>query len=103
VIRVALPAHLRTLARVNGEVELQVDGPITQRSVLDALEAAYPVLQGAIRDHSTKRRRPFVRFFACERDLSHDPPDAPLPPAVASGAEPFLVIGAIAGGTALPD
>ncbi len=98
MIRVVLPQHLRTLARVDGEVELQVDGPVTQRSVLDALEARYPVLRGTIRDHVTQRRRPFLRFFACEQDLSHEPPDAPLPDAVAMGAEPFLVVGAIAGG-----
>ena len=98
MIRVVLPAHLRTLARVNGEVELDVDGEATQRSVLAAVEAAYPVLRGAIRDHVTQRRRPFVRFFACERDLSHDPPDAPLPDAVATGTEPFLIVGAMAGG-----
>ncbi len=98
MIRVVLPAHLRTLARVDGEVELQVDGPVTQRSVLDGLEARYPVLRGTIRDHVTQRRRPFLRFFACEEDLSHEPPDAPLPDAVAMGAEPFLVVGAIAGG-----
>jgi hypothetical protein len=98
MIRVVLPAHLRTLAQVKGEVELRVDGPATQRSVLDALEANYPVLRGTIRDHVTLRRRPFLRFFACEEDLTHDPPDAPLPDAVASGAEPFLVVGAIAGG-----
>ena len=98
MIRVVLPAHLRTLARVGGEVELQVDGPITQRSVLDALEARLPMLRGTIRDHSTQRRRPFLRFFACEEDLSHEPPDAPLPDAVASGAAPFFIIGAIAGG-----
>ena len=98
MIRVVLPQHLRTLARVDGEVELQVEGPVTQRSVLDALEARYPVLRGTIRDHVTQRRRPFVRFFACEQDLSHEPPDAPLPDAVAMGAEPFLVVGAIAGG-----
>ena len=98
MIRVVLPQHLRTLARVHGEVQLQVDGPVTQRSVLDALEAHYPVLRGTIRDHVTQRRRPFVRFFACEQDLSHELPDAPLPDAVAMGAEPFLVVGAIAGG-----
>ena len=96
--RVALPIHLRTLAQVNGDVMLRVDGPATQRSVLDALEAAYPVLCGTIRDHDTHQRRPFLRFFACEEDLSHDPPDAPLPAAVASGAEPFLIVGAVAGG-----
>jgi hypothetical protein len=99
MIRVVLPAHLRTLARVAGEVELEIEGPVTQRSVLDALEAAYPMLRGAIRDHVTQKRRPFVRFFACEQDLSHEPPDTPLPEAVATAAEPFLVIGAIAGGT----
>jgi hypothetical protein len=98
MIRVYLPAHLRTLARVHGEVTLQVDGPITQRSLLDALEASYPALRGTIRDHVTQDRRPFVRFFACEEDLSHDPPDAPLPEAVAAGQEPFLIVGAIAGG-----
>jgi molybdopterin synthase sulfur carrier subunit len=98
MIRVVLPAHLRKLARVDGEVELQVDGPVTQRSVLDALEAGYPVLRGTIRDHDTQQRRPFLRFFACEQDLSHEPPDTPLPDAVATGAEPFLVIGAMAGG-----
>jgi hypothetical protein len=98
MIRVILPAHLRTLAKVSGEVQLEVDGPVTQRSVLDALEARYPMLCGTIRDHVTQQRRPFVRFFACEEDLSHDPPDAPLPEAVASGAEPFLLVGAIAGG-----
>ena len=98
MIRVVLPPHLRTLARVAGEVELDVAGQTTQRSVLDALEARYPVLRGAIRDHVTHKRRPFVRFFACERDLSHEPPDAPLPEAVASGAEPLLVVGAMAGG-----
>jgi sulfur-carrier protein len=98
MIRVVLPAHLRTLARVGEQVEVQVDGPITQRSVLDALEASYPVLRGTIRDHVTRRRRPFVRFFACEQDLSHEPLDAPLPDAVASGAEPYLVVGAMAGG-----
>jgi len=93
-----LPAHLRTLAKINGEVELEVKGPVTQRSVLDALEARYPVLQGTIRDHVTQQRRAFVRFFACQEDLSHESPDAVLPDAVASGAEPFLVVGAIAGG-----
>jgi molybdopterin synthase sulfur carrier subunit len=98
MIRVILPAHLRTLAKVAGEVQLEVEGPVTQRSVLDALEARYPMLCGTIRDHVTQQRRPFVRFFACEEDLSHDPPDAPLPDAVASGAEPFLLVGAIAGG-----
>ena len=98
MIRVVLPAHLRTLAQVNGDVELQVEGPVTQRSVLDALEARYPMLHGTIRDHVTQERRPFLRFFACELDLSHESPDAPLPDAVASGEEPFLVVGAIAGG-----
>ena len=98
MIRVELPAHLRTLARVNGEVMLDVEGQATQRSVLNALEACYPMLRGTIRDHVTQQRRPFVRFFACEEDLSHDSPDLPLPPAVAAGAEPFLVVGALAGG-----
>jgi len=98
MIRVALPTHLRTLAHVDGEVQLEVQGAVTQRSVLDALEAAYPMLCGAIRDHVTLKRRPFIRFFACEEDLSHEPPDAPLPEAVVSGREPFLVVGAIAGG-----
>jgi sulfur-carrier protein len=98
MIRVVLPHHLRTLACINGEVDIRVEGLATQRSVLDALEARYPMLRGTIRDHDTKRRRPFLRFFACERDLSHELPDAPLPDAVASGAEPFLVVGAIAGG-----
>ncbi len=98
MIRVVLPAHLRTLARVSGDVELRVEGPVTQRSVLDALEARYPMLRGTIRDHVTLQRRPFLRFFACEEDLSHESPDAPLPDAVASGAEPFWIIGAIAGG-----
>jgi hypothetical protein len=98
MIRVVLPYHLRTLARVGGEVKLKVEGQVTQRSVLDALEACYPVLCGTIRDQVTAQRRPFLRFFACELDLSHEPPDAPLPDAVATGAEPFLVIGAIAGG-----
>jgi hypothetical protein len=101
MIRVALPAHLRILAKIEGgqsEITLDVAGPVTQRSVLDSLELRYPTLRGTLRDHVTQQRRPFVRFFACERDLSHDPPDAPLPDAVAAGAEPFLVIGAIAGG-----
>jgi len=98
MIRVYLPAHLRTLAQVKSEVELQVDGAITQRSILDALEARYPMLRGTIRDHVTQERRPFVRFFACEDDLSHESPDAPLPDAVARGAEPFMIVGAIAGG-----
>jgi len=98
MIRVVLPAHLRTLARVDGEVTLDVEGPVTQRSVLDALEARYPMLRGTIRDQVTQRRRPFVRFFACEEDLSHESQDAPLPDAVATGAEPFLIVGAMAGG-----
>ena len=98
MIRVELPFHLRTLARVAGEVELPVEGSATQRSVLDALEAAYPMLRGAIRDHGTQQRRPFLRFFACGQDLSHESPDAPLPNAVVMGSEPFLVMGAIAGG-----
>jgi molybdopterin synthase sulfur carrier subunit len=98
MIRVVLPAHLRTIAHVNGEVTLDVEGEITQRSVLDALEADYPMLRGTIRDQSTHKRRAFVRFFACEEDLSHDPPDAPLPQPVASGKEPFMVVGAMAGG-----
>jgi sulfur-carrier protein len=97
-IRVALPAHLRTLARVEDEVTVQLESPATQRSVLDALEASYPMLRGTIRDQVTYRRRPFVRFFACEIDLSHELPDAPLPDAVATGAEPLLVVGAMAGG-----
>jgi len=98
VIRVVLPQHLRTLAGVGGEVTVEVPGEVTQRSVLDALEARYPMLRGTIRDHVTKVRRPFVRFFACEQDLSHESPDAPLPREVSSGQEPLLVIGAIAGG-----
>jgi len=98
VIRVELPAHLRTLARVEGEVTLDVPGRVTRAALLDALEARYPVLRGTIRDHVTARRRPFLRFFACSRDLTQEPPDAPLPDAVASGVEPFLVVGAIAGG-----
>jgi hypothetical protein len=98
MIRVVLPAHLRALARVKGEVHLDITGPVTQRSLLDALEARYPVLRGTIRDHDGGRRRAFIRFFACERDLSHDPPDDPLPDAVAAGAEPYLVVGAMAGG-----
>jgi hypothetical protein len=98
MIRVELPQHLRTLARVDGEVTLEVDGVATQRSVLDALEDRYPVLCGTMRDHETLKRRPFIRFFACGEDLSHESPDAPLPEAVANGAEPFLVVGAIAGG-----
>lgn len=98
MIRVGLPYHLRNLAQVGAEVELEVPPPVTQRAVLDALEAAYPVLRGAIRDHGTLRRRPFLRYFACAEDLSHEPPDAPLPNEVATGKEPFLVIGAMAGG-----
>jgi len=98
MIRVILPAHLRTLAHVEGEVQLEVQGQVTQRSVLDALEARYPMLCGTIRDQVTQKRRPFLRFFACSEDLSHEPPDAALPEAVISGAEPFLIIGAIAGG-----
>ena len=98
MIRVVLPYHLRTLAQAGGEVKLEVEGQVTQRSVLDALEACYPMLRGTIRDQVTQQRRPFLRFFACQQDLSHEPPDTPLPEAVASGAEPFLVIGAIAGG-----
>ena len=98
MIRVVLPAHLRTLARVDGEVKLDVEGQATQRAVLDALEARYPMLRGTIRDQVTQQRRAFVRFFACEEDLSHEPPDAPLPDAVVTGAEPFLVVGAMAGG-----
>src|SRR5688572_10832944 len=98
MIRVVLPAHLRKLAQVNGEVKLDVEGQATQRSVLDALEAQYPMLRGTIRDHVTQKRRPFVRFFACGQDLSHEPPDTPLPEAVATGAEPLMIVGAIAGG-----
>jgi hypothetical protein len=98
MIRVILPHHLRTLAQVGAEVTLDVEGLVTQRSVLDALEARYPMLRGTIRDHVTQKRRPFLRFFACEQDLSNEPPDAPLPDAVRSGAEPFFIIGAIAGG-----
>jgi len=98
VIRVILPQHLRTLAHVGSEVQLEVDGELTLRSVLDALEARFPMLRGTIRDQVTQQRRPFLRFFACEEDLSHEPPDAPLPDAVAAGKEPFIVIGAIAGG-----
>jgi len=98
MIRVVLPFHLRNLAKVDGEVTLEVEGPVTQRSVLDALEARYPLLRGTIRDHITQQRRAFLRFFACEEDLSHESPDAPLPAAVAKGTEPFMVIGAIAGG-----
>ena len=98
MIRVVLPAHLRTLARVGGEVQLTVDGRVTQRAVLDALETAYPMLRGTIREHITYKRRAFVRYFACEQDLSHESPDDLLPEAIASGAEPFLVVGAMAGG-----
>jgi hypothetical protein len=98
MIRVALPYHLRVLANVGGEVTLAVEGQLTQRSLLDALEARYPTLRGTIRDHVTQQRRAFLRFFACERDISFEPPDAPLPAPIASGAEPFLVVGAIAGG-----
>ena len=98
MIRVVLPAHLRTLARVDGEVKLDVEGTITQRAVLDALEARYPMLRGTIRDHVTHTRRAFIRFFACEQDLSHELPDTPLPDAVATGSEPFLIVGAMAGG-----
>ena len=98
MIRVVLPQHLRTLARVGGEVTLEVQSPLTQRTVLDALEACYPMLRGTIRDHGMLTRRPFIRFFACEQDLSHESPDAPLPDAVVSGVEPFLIVGAMAGG-----
>ena len=98
MIRVMLPPHLRKLAQVEGEVMLNVEGPVTQRSVLDALEASYPMLRGTIRDHVTQKRRAFVRFFACSEDLSHEPPDAPLPDAIATGKEPFMIVGAIAGG-----
>jgi hypothetical protein len=98
MIQVVLPAHLRTLARVSGKAVLEVEGPVTQRSVLDALEAKYPMLRGTIRDHVTQQRRPFIRFFACGEDLSHESPDALLPDTVATGAEPFLIVGAIAGG-----
>src|SRR6516165_8999217 len=99
MIRVILPYHLRNLAKTNAEVQLEVTGPVTQHSVLDALEAAYPMLRGTIRDHATQRRRPFLRFFACEEDLSLELPDAPLPDAVASGVEPYFIVGAIAGGS----
>lgn len=98
MIRVVLPQHLRTLAHVGSEVEVSIQGPVTQRSILDAIEAQYPMLEGTIRDHVTKQRRPFLRFFACGEDLSHESPDTPVPEAVVAGAEPFLVIGAIAGG-----
>ena len=98
IVRVVLPAHLRTLAHLDGEVKVDVEGPVTQRSVLDTLEADYPMLRGTIRDQVTQQRRAFLRFFACQEDLSHESPDAPLPDAVASGAEPFLIVGAMAGG-----
>ena len=98
MIRVVLPTHLRTLANVDREVQVDVAGPVTQRTILDALEAAYPTLRGTIRDHVTQKRRPLVRFFACEEDISHDSPDTPLPDSVASGKEPFFIVGAIAGG-----
>jgi molybdopterin synthase sulfur carrier subunit len=98
MIQVILPAHLRRLAGVNGKVTLEIEGPVTQRSVLDALEAEYPMLRGTMRDHVTQERRPFIRFFACEEDWSHESPDTPLPDAVATGAEPFLIVGALAGG-----
>jgi hypothetical protein len=98
VIRVKLPPHLRTLARVKGKIELEIEGPVTQRAILDTLEAEYPMLRGTIRDHTTRQRRPFLRFFACGEDWSHESPDAPLPEAIATGAEPFLVVGALAGG-----
>jgi molybdopterin synthase sulfur carrier subunit len=98
MIRIVLPAHLRALARIDGEVSLDIAGQATQRTVLDALEARYPALRGTIRDHGGGPRRPFIRFFACERDLSHDPPDDPLPEAVAAGTEPYLIVGAMAGG-----
>ena len=98
MIRVVLPAHLRALARTGGEVHLDITGPVTQRSVLDALEARYPMLRGTIRGHDSGPRRPFIRFFACEQDLSHDPPDDPLPEPVATGKEPYLIVGAMAGG-----
>jgi len=98
MIRVRLPVHLKTLSHVSAEVELEIDGPVTQRSILDALEARYPMLKGTIRDHSTGQRRPYLRFFACQQDISHEPTDVLLPDAVASGTEPFLIIGAISGG-----
>jgi hypothetical protein len=98
MIRVVMPAHLRTLAQVRAEVELEVASPVTKRSILDALEAQYPMLRGTIRDHVTQQRRPFIRFYACGEDLSHDPPDTPLPDAVITGAEPFRIVGAMAGG-----
>ena len=98
MIKVVLPTHLRTLARVQGKIELQIEGSVTQRSILDALEAKYPMLRGTVRDHTTKERRPFIRFFVCGEDWSHESPDTPLPDAVATGVEPFLIVGAIAGG-----
>jgi hypothetical protein len=98
MIRVVMPAHLRTLAQVSGQVQLQIEGPVTQRAILDALEARYPMLRGTVRTHATQQRRPFIRFYACGEDLSHEPPDAPLPDAVVTGAEPFLIVGAMAGG-----
>jgi len=98
MIRVVLPAHLRTLARIDGDVEIELEGPVTQRAILDAIEGRYPMLRGTIRDHVTLRRRPFVRFFACAQDQSHESPDTPLPDAVAQGTEPFMIIGAMAGG-----
>ncbi|MDX9975096.1 MAG: MoaD/ThiS family protein [FCB group bacterium] len=98
MIHVVLPVHLRTLARVDGEVLLEVDGPVTQRSVLDALEARYPMLRGTVREHATQKRRAYVRFYACEQDLSHDAPDTPVPDAVAKGEEPFIIVGAMSGG-----
>ncbi len=98
MIRVVLPPHLRTLARVKGKVELEIEGPVTQGAILDTLEANYPMLRGTIRDHATHQRRPFIRFFACGEDWSHESPDAPLPEAIATGAEPFLIVGALAGG-----
>jgi molybdopterin synthase sulfur carrier subunit len=98
MIRVILPPHLRTLAHLSGDAELEVASPVTQRSILDALETRYPMLRGTIRDHVTQQRRPFLRFFACEQDLTHEPPDAPVPDSVVSGEEPFIVLGAIAGG-----
>jgi molybdopterin synthase sulfur carrier subunit len=98
VIRVILPAHLRSVARISGDITLEIQGPVTQRSIIDALETAYPALRGTLRDYATQKRRPFVRFFACMEDLSHEPPDAPVPEAVVSGREPFVVVGAVAGG-----
>jgi molybdopterin synthase sulfur carrier subunit len=98
MIKVVLPSHLRTLAGVTGEVQVEITGPVTQRTILDAIEARYPMLRGTMRDQVTKQRRPLVRFFACEEDLSHEPPDAPLPEKVAAGTEPFFIVGAIAGG-----